>query len=190
VRRWSRSAGWTSTPKERSSSPTTAISPTTNDGDLAHALTHPSRQVPRRYLVKVYRRPNDAKLRAIEKGEVFLEDGRVPPARVRIVSATDQDNCWIEITVTEGRNRLIRRLFEQLRHPVAKLRRESFGTISIRGMERGQVRPLTGQEVDRLRDLARGVKPQRAGHGPKKPGHAVAKRPETRRVAVKKLPGA
>lgn len=155
----------------------------TNDGELAHLLTHPSRQVPRRYMVKVYRRPSDEKLKAISDGAVFLEDGRVPPALVRVTSATDKDNCWVEITVTEGRNRLIRRLFAQLRHPVAKLRRESFGTVSIRGLERGQVRALTAPEVERLRDLARGVKPQRAGHGGKKPGHAIAKPKATRRVS-------
>jgi 23S rRNA pseudouridine2605 synthase len=127
----------------------------TNDGDLAHALTHPSRNVPKRYTAKVYRTPDASDLRAIRTG-VFLDDGRTAPAKVRLTDKTDKENAWVEVTVTEGRYRLIRRMFAQLGHPVSKLRRESFATISIRGMERGQLRPLTGAEVERLRALAEG----------------------------------
>ncbi|HMV66010.1 MAG TPA: pseudouridine synthase [Myxococcota bacterium] len=153
----------------------------TNDGELAHRLTHPSMMVPKRYLAKVYRRPSPEQLEQIEKGQVFLEDGRVAPARVRVVESTDKENCWVEITVTEGRNRLIRRLFAQLHHPVSKLRRESFATISIRGLERGQVRPLTGGEVRRLKQIAEGVKPSVAG-SKSKAGFAKAKKVVKRNI--------
>ena len=112
----------------------------TNDGDLAHQLTHPSHEVPKRYLAKVYRTPNDADLAAIRNG-IFLDDGKTAPAKVRLLDTTDKENAWVEITVIEGRYRLIRRLFAQLGHPVSKLRRESFATLSIRGMERGELRP-------------------------------------------------
>jgi 23S rRNA pseudouridine2605 synthase len=135
----------------------------TNDGDLAHLLTHPSRQIPKRYLVKVYRTPDERDLKAIRDG-VFLDDGRTTPARVRVLETTDTENAWLEVTVTEGRYRLIRRMFAQLGHPVSKLRRETFATLTIRGMERGQVRPLTGDEVERLRALAEGRKAQRVAH--------------------------
>ncbi len=91
-----------------------------------------------------------------------------------MVETTDTTNAWLEVTVTEGRNRLIRRMLGALGHPVSKLRRESFATVSIRGMERGDVRPLTGEEIQRLRDIAAGVKPQRAGQKKKK-GFARAK---------------
>ncbi|MEN0061631.1 MAG: pseudouridine synthase, partial [Myxococcota bacterium] len=134
----------------------------TNDGELAHALTHPTRRVPKRYLAKVYRTPDARDLQAIERG-VMLEDGRTQPAKARIVEATDKENAWVEITVTEGRNRLIRRMMGTLGHPVSKLRRESFATISLRGMERGDLRPLTGAEIQRLRDIAEGHTPARAG---------------------------
>ncbi len=127
----------------------------TNDGDLAHALTHPSRKVPKRYAAKVYRTPDEGDLRAIRTG-VFLDDGRTAPAKARLMDKTDKENAWVEVTVTEGRYRLIRRIFAQLGHPVSKLRRESFATISVRGMERGDLRPLTGEEVERLRALAEG----------------------------------
>ena len=90
----------------------------------------------------------DTLMAAIEEGRVFLDDGRAQPAKVRVEAQTDSQNAWVEITVTEGRNRLIRRMFAQMGHPVSKLRRESFATLSIRGMERGQVRPLTDEEIE------------------------------------------
>lgn len=147
----------------------------TNDGDLAHKLTHPSGEVPKRYLVKVWKRPSDEKLDAIRRGRVYLDDGPTLPAKVRVLEQTEAGNCWIEVTVTEGRNRLIRRMFQQLRHPVAKLRRESFATVSLRGLERGMVRPLTDAEVRRLRAIASGETPARAGRVERKPGFAKAK---------------
>jgi len=160
----------------------------TNDGDLAHRLLHPSRHVPKRYAVKVWKRPSDKKLEAVRAGKVYLEDGPIAPAKVRRIEQTeDGGNSWLEVTVTEGRNRLIRRLFQQIGHPVSKLRRESFATLSIRGMERGDVRALTGEEVRRLQDIAEGRKPARAGRGRPK-GHAKAK--PRGRAAMRKVQAA
>ncbi|MEQ1565626.1 MAG: pseudouridine synthase [Myxococcota bacterium] len=156
----------------------------TNDGDLANALTHPKNQVPKRYLAKVYRTPSDRDLTAIREG-IFLEDGKTLPARVRVVETTGTENAWIEVTVTEGRNRLVRRMLSTLGHPVSKLRRESFATVTIRGMERGQVRALSGEEIQRLRDLAAGTTPARAGKKKGK-GFAKAKPKRTRPTGRKK----
>ena len=136
----------------------------TNDGDLAFALMHPSRQVPRRYLVKVWKTPTPDQLKRLERG-IKLDDGFSGPARVRVLESTEAGNAWVEITVTEGRNRLVRRLFEAIGHPVAKLRRESFGTVALRGLDRGQVRPLTAEEVHRLRQVAEGADPREAQKG-------------------------
>lgn len=162
----------------------------TNDGEVAHGLTHPSRHVPKRYRAKVYRTPSPAKLRSIEKGQVYLEDGPIAPAKVRVLETTKSSNAWVEITVTEGRNRLIRRLFHQLHHPVSKLRRESFATLSLRGMERGQIRPLTHAEIRRIRDIADGVRPKRAGRKKHGKGFAKAKpkrvRPQNRKRRLAK----
>lgn len=147
----------------------------TNDGDLANALTHPKNRIPKRYLAKVYRVPDERDLEALRTG-IFLEDGKTAPAKARVVEDTAEEgkagNAWVEITVTEGRNRLVRRMLGKLGHPVSKLRRESFATISVRTMERGEVRRLSGEEVQRLRDLATGVRPQRAG---KKRGEGFAR---------------
>ncbi len=134
----------------------------TNDGDLAHKLTHPSMHVPKRYAVKVWRTPDEKTLNRVRAG-IRLEDGRAAPCKVRVIETTDSGNAWLEVTVTEGRNRLIRRVFEQVNHPVSKLRRESFATISARGCERGAVRKLTQEEVRRLKEIAGGKDPREAG---------------------------
>ncbi|MFT7518966.1 MAG: 23S rRNA pseudouridine2605 synthase [Kiritimatiellia bacterium] len=157
----------------------------TNDGTLAHALAHPSRMVPKRYRVKVWKTPSEMILKKIRAGKVYLEDGVVPACKVRVLDATDGGNAWVEITVTEGRNRLIRRLFDQMGHPVSKLRRESFATIALRDMQRGEIRALTGDEINRLRDQAAGKRPESSGkkkYGkgyarpkPKKPRHGRRK---------------
>lgn len=151
----------------------------TNDGAVAHRLLHPSRHVPKRYLAKVYRKPDDNDLKAIREG-VYLDDGKTAPAKCRIVESTDTENTWIEVTVTEGRNRLIRRMMAKLGHPVSKLRRESFATISLRGLERRQFRKLTRAEVKRLEEIAAGQKPQKAGQ---KKGKGFAKaKPKRKRI--------
>ena len=146
----------------------------TNDGALAHALAHPAREIPKRYLVKVWKQPPEKKLELLEGG-VHLEDGKTAPAKVRVVSTTDGGNCWLEVTVTEGRNRLVRRMFAAIGHPVSKLKRESFATLSLRGLEPGEFRPLDGEEIVRLRELARGVPPQRVGLKPVSRGAGFAK---------------
>ncbi|MFN7143455.1 MAG: pseudouridine synthase [Myxococcota bacterium] len=134
----------------------------TNDGPLAHRLTHPSTGVPKRYLAKVWKTPSEKTLQRLQEG-VMLEDGKTAPCKARVVESTDTGNCWVEITVTEGKNRLVRRMLAAVGHPVSKLRRESFATISLRGMERGEYRSLTKEEVDRLRELAAGEKAQNVG---------------------------
>jgi 23S rRNA pseudouridine2605 synthase len=125
----------------------------TNDGQLAHRLTHPSRNVPKRYAARVTGVPDAATLRKLEAG-VDLDDGRTAPARVRGRGEDAAGNARIEITVTEGRNRLVRRMLAAVGHPVLSLRRESFAGITTRGMKRGEVRPLTPSEIRRLRKLA------------------------------------
>ncbi len=135
----------------------------TNDGPLAHKLTHPSTGVPKRYLAKVWKTPSEKTLQRLQDG-IMLEDGKTAPCKARVVESTDTGNCWVEITVTEGKNRLVRRMLAAVGHPVSKLRRESFATISLRGLERGEYRTLTREEVDRLQELAAGVPAVNVGH--------------------------
>lgn len=158
----------------------------TNDGDLAHKLTHPSSHVPKRYLAKVWRVPTEETLARIMRG-VRLEDGMTAPCKARVLEVTKGENCWVEITVTEGRNHLIRRIFAAVGHPVSKLRRESFATISVREMERGTYRPLSGAEVERLRQIGEGEDPGQAGHKTRyRPGFARPKPSGVRPLHKKK----
>jgi 23S rRNA pseudouridine2605 synthase len=118
----------------------------TDDGELAHRLTHPSFEVPRVYRVKVRRPPvREAALRALREG-VELEDGMTAPARVRRLAPDT-----LELTIHEGRKRQVRRMCEAVGHPVAALERVAFGPLGLRGLKPGEHRRLTRSEVDRLR---------------------------------------
>jgi pseudouridine synthase len=123
----------------------------TNDGTLAHAVTHPSRGVPKKYLALVEGRPGRAMLGVLRSG-VPLEDGTTAPAHVRTVSS-DGERTLLEVTVTEGRNRLIKRMMKQVGHPVLELRRTEFGNLTVKGLGKGKLRPLTDEEVAALRAL-------------------------------------
>jgi len=137
----------------------------TNDGDLAHLLTHPSSEVPKMYVAKVQGVPPKDDLLAIERG-IPLEDGMTAPAKARVLEVRG-DQSWVEVTVHEGRNRLIRRVMAYLGHPVIELRREKFAGISLGRLSVGEARPLADEEVAALQALVaqapRGNRPRRTG---------------------------
>jgi 23S rRNA pseudouridine2605 synthase len=122
----------------------------TNDGDLAHLLTHPRHEVPRTYRVQVARPPVSAQaLRALRAG-VELEDGLTAPARVRRLGP-----AALELTIHEGRNRQVKRMCAAVGHPVRALERVRFGPLGLEGLRAGQYRRLDDVEVARLRAAAR-----------------------------------
>lgn len=125
----------------------------TNDGDLAHALQHPSFEVPRVYHVKVKGEVKDdsSTLETLKEG-VRLEDGKVKPTRVAVVGFTGK-HSWIEVELHEGRNRLVRRMCEAVGHPVLKLKRVSFGTIPLGVLKPGNFRDLSEEEVISLYEM-------------------------------------
>ena len=117
----------------------------TNDGELAHRLTHPSFEVPKTYRAVVGNAPVRAStLRALRRG-VRLEDGLTSPARARL-SAPDT----IELTIHEGRKRQVKRMCEEVGHPVRSLERVKFGQLELGGLPRGRWRRLTENEVRAL----------------------------------------
>ncbi len=121
----------------------------TNDGELAHRLTHPSFEVPKTYRARLDGAPiTDAQIRALRTG-VTLEDGRTAPARVRRIGART-DNA-IEITIHEGRNRQVRRMCEAVGHRVRTLSRVAFGPLELADLPVGGSRRLSPAEVDALR---------------------------------------
>ena len=121
----------------------------TNDGELANKLIHPKFKVPKKYLVKVRGIPVQAVLDKLEKG-VRLEDGMSLPAKARLIRTTT-GNSWIELTVFEGRNRLVKRMCKAVGHPVQKLQRISFAGIRLGSLKAGAWRSLTLREVEDLR---------------------------------------
>ncbi len=128
---------------------TTGLILLTNEGDLAHRLTHPSFEVEKTYRAVVERLPvREAALRALRDG-IELDDGPTAPARVRRVSADT-----IEITIHEGRKRQVKRMCDAVGHPVKRLQRVAFGPLQLGELPRGRWRRLGDEEVRALMDAA------------------------------------
>jgi len=125
----------------------------TSDGDLAHRLAHPSYGVRKEYLVTVQPRLTDVHARQATAG-VELEDG---PARFEGIELLDQehDRSRLRVVVSEGRNRLIRRVFEALGYTTLRLRRVRFGVVALGKLAPGETRPLSADEVTQLRRQAK-----------------------------------
>lgn len=129
----------------------------TNDGELANKLTHPKHHVPKTYLATVEKVPHGNDLEKLKRG-IRLEDGMTAPAEVEYHDVdADGKQATISITIHEGRNRQVRRMFEAIGHPVIRLKRVSFGGIHLGGLQRGKYRKLTPEEVQLLRDAADGI---------------------------------
>ena len=136
-------------PVGRLDSDTTGLILLTNDGDLANALTHPRHGVPRVYRAHVNPAPvPERALRALREG-VELEDGRTSPAGVRQI-----DPGLLELTLSEGRKRQVRRMCEAVGHRVTRLERTAFGPLRLGDLEAGASRRLDPAEVERLRKAA------------------------------------
>ena len=126
----------------------------TNDGDFANVLMHPKHEVDKVYVAKVKGIPLRESLKKLEKG-IVLEDGKTAPAKVKFLSSDKKkQNSIIEITIHEGRNRQVRRMFDAIGHPVQKLKRERYGFLTLQGLTAGDARELTPHEVKQLRALA------------------------------------
>ena len=122
----------------------------TDDGALAHRLTHPSFEVPRTYHAKVRHAPvRDEALQRLREG-IELEDGRTAPARVKRLGPDR-----VEITIHEGRKRQVRRMLEAVGHPVLALERVRFGPLWLGKLPEGQHRRLTSTEIEKLRKSGR-----------------------------------
>jgi 23S rRNA pseudouridine2605 synthase len=121
----------------------------TNDGELANVLTHPSYGVPKTYKVRVRPSPiSDAALGRLRAG-IALDDGPTAPAEVRRLGPD-----VFEVTITEGRNRQVRRMAEAVGHRVVSLERTGFGTLELAGLPPGEHRRLGEDEIERLRRIA------------------------------------
>ena len=128
----------------------------TNDGELAHRLTHPSFGVEKEYVAELEGSPSRAALRRLREG-VELDDGTTAPARAALLEPS-----LVRLTVHEGRNRQVRRMCDAVGHPVVRLIRTRIGPLADRSLAPGAWRELTGDEV---RSLQRAVAGPGSGAG-------------------------
>jgi 23S rRNA pseudouridine2605 synthase len=143
----------------------------TNDGPLAHRLTHPSFEVPRTYRVVVARPPvSERAVRALREG-VRLEDGLTAPARVRRLGERRE---VLELTIHEGRKRQVKRMCEAVGHRVRSLERVAFGPLTLGALAPGGYRRLSQAEIDALSRAGararRGAAASRATRARPRPG--------------------
>jgi 23S rRNA pseudouridine2605 synthase len=128
----------------------------TNDGELAHGLMNAATHVPKTYLVKVAGNPLPGNLTRLREGiSIPAERGRrvkTAPAKVRVVR--EAANPWYEVTLIEGRNRQIRRMFEEIGHHVEKIKRVRYGPLQL-DVFPGEYRKLMVDEVVKLKSLVR-----------------------------------
>jgi 23S rRNA pseudouridine2605 synthase len=135
---------------------TTGLILLTDDGPLAHQLTHPSFEVPRVYRAKIRRAPIRGEALERLRTGVELDDGKTAPAKIKRLAPD-----LVELTIHEGRKRQVRRMLEAVGHPVASLERVAFGPLGLKGLQPGEHRRLTAAEVERLRGAGRSRKRRR-----------------------------
>jgi 23S rRNA pseudouridine2457 synthase len=142
----------------------------TDDGALQHRLTDPRFAHPRTYLVQVEGVPDESELRQLEKG-VLIRDYQTRPAQVRLLEAEPQlpprnppvrfrksvPTAWLEITLTEGRNRQVRRMTAAVGHPTLRLVRSAIGMLQLGTLKPGEWRELTKTERAWLQSRLTGV---------------------------------
>lgn len=123
----------------------------TNDGDLTFKLTHPKNEVPKTYLVKTEKPVSDEDLVKLRSG-VYIDGVKTKKCNVRLIE-TLKTGSKLHITITEGRNRQVRKMFEAVNNSVDFLKRIKIGELTLTGLDRGQVRQLKPIEVDYLLNL-------------------------------------
>jgi len=120
----------------------------TNDGDFAHAVLHPSKKIPKTYLVKVKGVLQEEDIERLRTG-IRLDRHVTAPAKVKRRRKTEA-NSWVEMTIYEGRKRQIRRMLERVGHPVIRLMRIRINGLAMGDLEPGRMRRLTTQEMDAI----------------------------------------
>ncbi len=122
----------------------------TNDGEFANRIASAGKHCPKIYLAKVRGRPPADALRDLADG-ISLDGKRLAPCRIETLKAAD--NPWFKITLTEGKNNQIRKMFERIGHSVVKLKRVQIGFLRDPHLKVSDYRPLTPQEVKRFKSL-------------------------------------
>ena len=129
---------------------TTGVLLLTNDGDFANIFMHPSNQIDKVYLAKIDGILGKNELQALRNG-VLIDGFKTAPAKVKIKQYSKSSNMsLIEITIHEGKNHQVKKMFEAVNHKVIKLKRESVGFFDLEGLKAGEYRRLTIKEVKKV----------------------------------------
>lgn len=132
---------------------TTGLLILTNDGDLANLLMHPSNDIEKTYLAVIEGIMTTEEIYKLKDG-VVIDGIKVIPKRVKIKKRDEVKNKEkVEITIVEGRNHIVKKMFEAVGHPVAKLTRERLAFLDVKGLQSGDYRYLSMNEVKRLKAL-------------------------------------
>jgi len=158
---------------------TTGVLLITNDGDLANRLMHPRGKVPKVYEALVEGRVSAETVRRLRRG-VELEDGMTLPARVEVMDRLHPGGTWLRIEITEGRNRIVKRMCRAVGHRVRRLHRVRFAGIEAGGLKPGRWRSLTADELRQLESIGQAPPDARASVTP--PSGATPQPGRTRRA--------
>lgn len=138
-------------PVGRLDADTTGLLLLTNDGALTQKITHPSSGVVKKYIAIVDGVPNKVELKKLREG-LYINGRKTSKANIKILKRFDDDSI-IEVQITEGRNRQVKKMFESVNHPVKKLKRIAIGDINMGNLDIGNYRFLNEEEVKYLKSL-------------------------------------
>lgn len=130
---------------------TTGLILLTNDGCLANRLMHPKNEVEKMYIAKLEGTLSPSEFYGLKKG-IEIEGRRVIPTHLKVRKQTE-DSQIVEIGIVEGRNHIVKKIFESLGHPVSKLKRESYAFLTLGNLKSGEYRELSLKEVKKLYNL-------------------------------------
>jgi 23S rRNA pseudouridine2605 synthase len=134
---------------------TTGLLLLTNDGELANALMHPSKSIPKTYIAKLNKAITPEDLMKLKHG-IKVDDRKVDILRVKAKSIDKvKDSSIVEITIVEGRNHIVKRVFESLGYLVDKLSRTEYAGMTLGNLKSGEYRELSIKEVKRLYDISK-----------------------------------
>lgn len=123
----------------------------TNDGELTFKLTHPKNEIPKTYLVRTEKPVSEKDINALRQG-VIIDGVKTKKCNVRFIEST-KTGSKLHITITEGKNRQIRKMIEAISNSVDFLKRIKIGELTLKGLNRGEIRKLTNSEIEYLRML-------------------------------------
>lgn len=129
---------------------TTGVLLLTNDGELTNKLIHPKNMIDKTYIAKVEGILSVSEIKALENG-VIIDGFKTSKAKVKVRKIDkSKNNSIVEITIHEGKNHQVKKMFESVNHKVIKLKRESFSFLNVKNMNAGEYRKLTIKEVKKL----------------------------------------